>query len=95
MYGFGPKRLLILRKKQDRGGASLEPDRRGKHDKHVAVDESWKDLIREHIRSFPVRHSHYSRQDNRGRVYLSPELSIAKLHRMFLEAHDPDYIQIQ
>ena len=95
VYGFGPKRLLILRKKQGRDGASLEPDRRGKHDKHVAVDESLKDLIREHIRSFPVRHSHYSRQDNRGRVYLSPELSIAKLHRMFLEAHDPEYIQIQ
>lgn len=47
------------------------------------------------IRSFLARHSHYSRQDNRERVYLSPELSIAKLHRMFLEAHEPEYIQMQ
>ena len=60
VYGFGPKRLLILRKKQKQGkdGVSLEPDQRGKHDKHVSVNESVKELIREHIRSFPTRHSH-------------------------------------
>lgn len=95
VYGFGPKRLLILRKKQGKDGTCLEPDRRGKHDKHATVDEDLKDLIREHIQSFPARHSHYSRQDNAGRVYLSPELSIARLHRMFLEAHDPEYVQMQ
>ena len=85
VYGFGPKRLLILRKKQKQGkdGVSLEPDQRGKQDKHVSVDESIKELIREHIRSFPTRHSHYSRQDNHGQVYLSPKLSTARLHKMF------------
>ena len=58
LYGFGPKQLLILcKKKQGRVGASLEPDRRGKHDKHVAVNESLKYLVREHIQSFPVTHS--------------------------------------
>ena len=73
----------------------MEPDRRGKHGKQYSVGENIKDLVREHIRSFPARHSHYSRQDNAGRVYLSPELSIAKLYRMFLEQHDPEYIQLQ
>ena len=94
VHGFGPKSLLILCKKS-KGGTGLEPDRRGKHDKHVAVGEDLKNLVREHIQSFPARHSHYSRQDNAGRVYLSPELSIARLHRMFLEVHDPEYIQLQ
>ena len=93
VYGFGPKRLLVLRKKQQKTG--LEPDQRGRHDKHVSVDESMKELIREHIQSFPTRHSHYSRSDNSGRVYLSLELSIARLHRMFLETHDPEYIQME
>ena len=59
------------------------------------MGEDLKNLIREHIQSFPARHSHYSRKDNAGRVYLSPELSIARLYRMFLEAHDPEYIQLQ
>ena len=63
VHGFGPKRLLILCKKS-KGGTGLEPDRRGKHDKHVAVGEDLKNLVREHIQSFPARHSHYSRQDN-------------------------------
>ena len=49
VYGFGPKRLLILRKKLGKGGIGLEPDRRGKHDKHVAVGDDLKDLVREHI----------------------------------------------
>ena len=92
MCGFGPKTLLVLRKKIECSG-KLERDKR-KHGKHPAVGEDIKDLIREHIRSFPARHSHYSRQDNAGRVYLSPELSIAKLHRMFLEANDPEYMQL-
>lgn len=87
--------VLILWKKQGEDSESLGPDRRGKHDKHPAVDESLKDLIREHIQSFPVRHSHYSQQDNRGQVYLSPELSIARLHHTFLKEHDPEYIQMQ
>ena len=41
----------------------MEPDRRGKHDKHVAVDEDLKDLIREHIvREFNI-HFGYPRSD--------------------------------
>ena len=81
VHGFGEKRLLVLCKKiEDSGG--LEPDKRGKHEKHYSVGEDVKELVREHIRSFPARHSHYSRQDNAEKVYLSPELSIAKLPSM-------------
>ena len=52
-------------------------------------------MIRDHIRSFPARSSHYSHSDNSGRVYLSPELSIARLYRDFLERHDPEFIKKQ
>ena len=48
-----------------------------------------KDLIREHIRSFSARHSHYSRRDNAGRVYLSPELSISRVYQNFLQVSRP------
>ena len=67
----------------------LEPGRRGKHDKHVAVGEDLKNLVREHIQSFPAR------LFTTGRVYLSPELFIARLHRMFVEVCDPEYIQLE
>ena len=95
VYGFGPKRLLILRRKSGDTGTSMEPDQRGKHGNHPVVGEEVKDLIREHIRSFPAKHSHYSRKDNSGRVYLSSELSIARLHKNFLQIHDPEYIQLE
>lgn len=52
------------------------------------------ELIRDHVHSFLARQSHYSRQDNAGKVYLSPERPIAKMYKMFLEQHDPDYIQL-
>ena len=74
VYGFGPKRLLVLRRKLDPSGITIEPDKRGKHDNHPTVGEEVKDLIREHIRSFPARHSHYSRRDNAGFIYLLSSL---------------------
>jgi hypothetical protein len=74
VYGFGPKKLLVLRKKLDSSGITIEPDKRGKH---PTVGEEVKDLIREHICSFPARHRHYSRSDNAGRVYLQSSLYLA------------------
>ena len=73
----------------------MEPDKQGKHDNHPTVGEEIKDLIREHIRSYPIRQSHYSRKDNAGRVYLSSELSIARLYQNFLQCHDPEYLQLE
>ena len=96
IHGFGPKTLQVLRRKASgKAGVSLEPDKRGKHNKHHTVGEDIKDMIRQHIKSFSARHSHYSRQDNAGRIYLAPELSIARLYRMFLEIHDPECLQLQ
>ena len=48
VYGFGPKRLQVLRQKLENGG--LETDRRGIHGNHHTVDAEVKDLTREHIK---------------------------------------------
>ena len=95
MHGFGPKRLQVLRRKVQSGHGGLEPDKRGKHGCHPKVGEDLKQLIREHIKSYPTRHSHYSRKDNSELVYLSTELSIARLYHEFLEKHDPEYLQLK
>lgn len=70
-------------------------DKRGKHTEHQRVSDTVRNLIREHIRSFPTRSSHYSRSDISGRVDLSSELSIAWLYRDFLEKHDPEFVRQQ
>lgn len=60
-----------------------ECDKRGKHPNHPVVSEEIWEEIQEHIRSYPARHSHYSRKDNAERVCLHAELSIARLLSRF------------
>ena len=93
VLGFGPKRIQVLRRKLNAG--EVQPDQRGKHGNHQSVGEDTRDKIRAHILSYPTRHSHYSRKDNSHKVYLSPELSITRLHRAFLEQYDPEYLQLE
>ena len=93
IHGFGKRRLEFLRKKMPAGSAVPEADRRGKHNNRPRkVSEELHQKVRDHIKSLPARQSHYSRHDNHGRLYLSPDLSIARLYQMFLVEHDPEYL---
>lgn len=63
-------------------------DRRGKHSNHPLVTSSMiKKQIEDHIKSFPVMKSHY-KTGRRG--YLSPQLSIAEMHRLFVDKYEHD-----
>lgn len=44
-----------------------------------------KQMIRGHIQSFTCRASHYARRGAPGRKFLPSDLSVSKMHRMFLE----------
>ena len=93
IHGFGKRRLEFLRKKMPVGSAVPELDRRGKHcNRPLKVSEELHQKVREHIMSFPARQSHYSRHNNPGRLYLSPDLSIARMYQMFLGKYDPTYV---
>lgn len=59
---------------EKRGGARPNPDMMEK-----------KEVIRGHIKSFDCRASHYARRGAPGRKYLPSDLSVAKMHRLFLE----------
>jgi len=94
IHGFGKRRLEILRKKMPVGSTVPEPDCRGKHsNRPLKVSDELHQKVREHIMSFPAKQSHYSRHDNPGRLYLSPDLSIARMYQMFLVKHDPQYVE--
>ena len=64
-------------------------DLRGKHGHHKKLNDEIRQTIRQHISSFPARESHYSRADNRKRIYLTSDLNISEIFRLFLEQH-PD-----
>nr|CAI5840557.1 unnamed protein product [Callosobruchus analis] len=46
--------------------------------------------IEYHTNSFPRRKSHYSRKDNMNRRYLSPELNVKLMHRLYLKKYEPE-----
>lgn len=60
-------------------------DGRGKHDNHPKVTDEVRNKMREHIRSFPARESHYSRSKNEQKKYLDANLSITKMHQLLLK----------
>lgn len=65
--------------------------------KHTVRPNQVSDLILfqiyTHIQSFPKHSSHYSRQDNNERKYLSPELNISKMYNMSIEKYEPEFYQ--
>ena len=66
------------------GLSAPKPDGRGRHStrQHRCSEESMA-FVQEHIKSFPSDSSHYSTSCNMSRQYLSPELSIAKMYKLY------------
>lgn len=62
-------------------------DGRGKHDNHPHIDNEFREKIREHIGRFRPRESHYSRSKNERRSYLDSDLTVAEMHRQFINEY--------
>lgn len=64
------------------------------HGKHLnrlnRIPEVFLFKINTHINSFPKRQSHYSRCDNLNVKYLSPELNISKMYKLYLKEYEPE-----
>ena len=59
---------------------------RGKHDNRVnRLPEHQRNLVQEHIKSYPSESSHYSRFKNDSRKYLCPTLSVNKMFTQYSE----------
>lgn len=72
-------------------------ENRGKHDNRPnKIPQNIIDTIDDHIKSIPSEQSHYSRSRNDNVRYLSPDLSIKRLHLLYLEKFEPDiYARLQ
>ena len=63
VHSVGKRCIEVLCEKL-KAGDLLVQDNRGRHQNRHTVPDYIKEQIREHIRSFPRRQSHYSRDDN-------------------------------
>ena len=74
-------------------GFRILPDKRGTHPNR-AFDEETFSAVKDHIKSFPVMESHYVREGKK-RQYLSPELNVEIMYRLFIETNPKVKVGIQ
>ena len=64
-------------------------DQKGRHDNQPnRILDSTSKYVKNHILSFPRQTSHYSRNENPNKRYLSPDLIISKMHRLYVQKCD-------
>ena len=85
IHGISCGRLSRVLAGQAEQGGLPKLDTRGRHEPPNKTSSEDKAFIRQHIKSFPVYQSHYSRSDNLHRRYLSPDLSQAKMYHLYKE----------
>lgn len=86
LYQISKKKIEVIQTKMKRKSVTSSPDKRGRHDNRPnKIPDAVKEYVKEHISSFPAEHAHYSRTHNINRKYLSPLLTLPKMHRLYLD----------
>jgi hypothetical protein len=89
MDTFSISKDVVLKLQRDiLNGVIHVQDGRGHHQNHFRNPANLIALIDAHINQFPRYECHYSRR--RHEVYLSPDLNVSKMFRMFLNQHPLD-----
>ena len=90
LHAIGKRRVEVLCEKLT-SGVLMSRDSRGRHSTRPRnIPEDLRVQVREHISSFPSQESHYSRSNNRSRLYLPENLSIARMYRLYIQKYEPD-----
>lgn len=87
IYKVTPRRLQILLEKI-KYNKPLNDGRGAHKNRPNKVPDENKDLVKDHIASFPLQENHYSRNESTKQC-LSPDLSIEKMWKLFKEKY-PD-----
>lgn len=81
IFNITPRRVQMLLEKL-KFDKTLS-DGRGLHNHHRTVTDDTKDIIRQHISSFPLQENHYSRSQSKKNC-LNPNLTVKRMWRLFL-----------
>ncbi|CAG9765580.1 unnamed protein product [Ceutorhynchus assimilis] len=84
LYQISHKKIQLLQNQLNSGITAPSPDKRGRHDSRPnKKSDEVVDFIKKHIDSFPAEQSHYSRNKNANKKYLSPLLNISKMYELY------------
>ena len=82
---ISPQKIHTAFKKSQNIIETVEKEQRGSHSNRPnKIPQNKIDLVVSHINSFPAIESHYCRKDSK-KMYLSPDLSVAKMYKLYLE----------
>lgn len=85
LYQIGRKKIDVIKKSISEGLSAPIPDKRGQHDSRPhKIRDNVKNYVIDHIKKFPSESSHYSRNSNPYKRYLSPLLSVSKMHSLYI-----------
>ena len=68
-------------------GAPLPLDGRGRHGNQIKTAEVVREAVKEYVLSFSAQEPHCSRAKIPNRDFLSEELNVEKMYRLYLELH--------
>ena len=84
LYGISLAKVDHLVMQARAGQTTVRPSLRGKHVlRPNKTSQQSIDLVQEHVRLYPAERSHYSRNQNPNRLYLSPMLTICEMYRQY------------
>ncbi|CAG5020928.1 unnamed protein product [Parnassius apollo] len=89
IHGISKKRVdNVAKRYRDPTVTTPAQSNRGKHQNRPnRIPSEWVSKVDSHIRSFPRRESHYSRNKS-SRYYPSPELNIKRMYELYLKKHE-------
>lgn len=90
LYGIKFGRIdRIGNAKRDRSAPPQDKRGTSQGSRSRQISEELVTQVVNHIGSFPVRVSHYTRNKS-SKKYLSPELSVRKMHELYVEKYEPE-----
>lgn len=89
-FAVTPRRVQLLGEKILAGKMDMS-EKRGGARHSFSNKTAWTNKIMEHIASFPTYESHYARVKTPNKRFLSPDLTVSRMYRAFLEKYYAEY----
>lgn len=86
LYQFSHKKVELIQRKLKAGESAPTPDKRGRHSNRPhKIPDIVVEKVVSHIKKFPAESSHYSRNKNIHKMFLSPLLNVRTMHKLYIE----------
>lgn len=91
-FGVAARRVQLCGEKILNGKMDCGDMRGGARKNLMSRPTQWNEKIIEHIKSFTTYESHYAWKKSPNKLFLSPDLNVSKMYRLFLAKHASEFL---